>query len=135
MPTPTTPGASAGSSSRVRLRRVYDSPEPDDGLRVLVDRIWPRGLSKAHAQLDSWCREVAPSTALRRWYGHDPRRFTEFRDRYRDELASGEPAEALRGLAALVEHQGVVLLTASKDPSISQAAVLLELLAVPVSRG
>jgi uncharacterized protein YeaO (DUF488 family) len=113
----------------VGVGRVYDPPGPDDGLRVLVDRIWPSGLSKARAQLDDWCRDVAPSTALRRWYGHSPDRFAEFRRRYRDELASGSQAEALHRLAALAESQTLTLLTATKDLSTSQAAVLAELLA------
>ena len=70
----------------VRVRRVYDEPAGDDGARVLVDRLWPRGLTKARADLTEWCKEVAPSTELRRWYGHDPAKFNEFARRYRAEL-------------------------------------------------
>ena len=69
----------------VKVRRIYDDVLPEDGARVLVDRIWPRGVSKARAQLDEWCKQVAPSTALRKWYSHDPQRFAEFRRRYQTE--------------------------------------------------
>ncbi|MEV0148196.1 DUF488 family protein, partial [Nonomuraea sp. NPDC050733] len=74
----------------VRMRRVYEEPAGDDGTRVLVDRVWPRGLSKAAARLDEWCKQVAPSTELRRWYGHDPDRFAEFTRRYLAELEEPE---------------------------------------------
>ncbi|MEV0521141.1 DUF488 family protein, partial [Nonomuraea sp. NPDC050405] len=76
----------------VRMRRVYEEPAGDDGTRVLVDRVWPRGLSKAAARLDEWCKQVAPSTELRRWYGHDPDRFAEFTRRYLAELEEPERA-------------------------------------------
>ncbi len=112
----------------IRLRRVYDDPSPEDGRRVLVDRVWPRGMSKAAARLDEWSKEVAPSTELRRWYGHDPSRFDEFVRRYREELARPEPAEALRHLRALAREGPLVLLTATRDVRTSQAAVLAELL-------
>lgn len=82
----------------VKVVRVYDEPDDQDGVRVLVDRVWPRGVSKDRAQLDEWLKAVAPSTALRKWYGHDPQRFAEFADRYRDELGAPEPAAALRHL-------------------------------------
>ena len=75
-----------GGKPDVRVRRVYDDPEPDDGTRVLVDRIWPRGLTKDKARLDQWSKQVAPSTQLRKWYSHDPERFEEFDRRYREEL-------------------------------------------------
>jgi uncharacterized protein YeaO (DUF488 family) len=78
------------SPTSVRVRRIYAPVTEQDGIRVLVDRLWPRGMSKSRAEIDEWCREIAPSTALRRWYGHDPQRFTEFRRRYRRELAAGE---------------------------------------------
>ena len=82
----------------VRVRRVYEEPEEQDGARVLVDRIWPRGLSKEKAHLDEWCKDVAPSTELRTWYGHDPARFEEFGRRYRAELKDSERATALKHL-------------------------------------
>ena len=71
-------------ATQVQVRRVYDLPEPDDGQRVLVDRLWPRGLSKERIRFDEWCKEIAPSTELRKWYGHDPDRYAEFARRYRD---------------------------------------------------
>jgi uncharacterized protein YeaO (DUF488 family) len=112
----------------VRVRRVYDEPGDDDGARVLVDRLWPRGLAKARADLTEWCKQVAPSTELRRWYGHDPAKFAEFTRRYRAELEEPERAAALRHLAALADDRPVTLLTATRDPDISEAAVLADLL-------
>lgn len=106
----------------VRVRRIYDEPEP--GCRVLVDRVWPRGVSKEHAALDEWCQEIAPSTELRKWYGHDPEKFGEFRDRYRTELR--DHAETLDHLRKL--PRPLILLTATRDVEHSQAAVLAELL-------
>lgn len=113
---------------RVRVRRVYDEAADTDGSRVLVDRVWPRGLRKEDARLTEWVKQVAPSSGLRKWYGHDPDRFTEFSRRYRDELADAERAEALDHLRELARQGPVTLLTATKDPSISQAAVLAELI-------
>jgi uncharacterized protein YeaO (DUF488 family) len=112
----------------VRLRRVYDDPAPDDGVRVLVDRVWPRGLTKEAAHLDEWIKDVAPSTPLRRWYGHRPDRFTEFRRRYLAELAGQQPAAAINRLRQLINTETVTLLTATRDIEHSQAAVLAELL-------
>ncbi|MPZ83612.1 MAG: DUF488 family protein [Actinophytocola sp.] len=112
----------------VVVRRVYDEPTDQDGVRVLVDRIWPRGLSKADAHLDEWCKAVAPSTALRTWYGHDGAKFTEFSRRYRVELTEPPRAEALRHLRELADGPRLTLLTATSRPEISQAAVLVDLL-------
>ena len=112
----------------VRVRRVYDEPAGDDGARVLVDRLWPRGLTKARAELTEWCKEVAPSTELRRWYGHDPAKFTEFARRYRAELEQPERAAALRHLHDLAGSHSLTLLTAARDADISEAAVLADLL-------
>ena len=115
--------------SQVRVRRVYDEPADRDGIRVLVDRIWPRGVTKAEADLGHWCREVAPSTALRKWYGHDASRFEEFSRRYRAELELPGQGESLRHLRELAAGgHPLTLLTASRHPDISQAAVLAELL-------
>lgn len=86
----------------VRVRRIYDEPAPEDGARVLVDRVWPRGMTKQKAQLDEWCKQVAPSTDLRKWYGHQPERFEEFTRRYRDELTDPERAQAVLHLRACV---------------------------------
>jgi uncharacterized protein YeaO (DUF488 family) len=110
----------------VRLRRVYDNPSPEDGTRVLVDRIWPRGLAKARAGIDEWAKAVAPSTELRRWYGHEPGRFEEFRRRYQAELAEPERQAALRHLGELARSGRLTLVTATRDLDHSQAAVLAD---------
>jgi uncharacterized protein YeaO (DUF488 family) len=110
----------------VRARRVYDDPSPEDGRRVLVDRIWPRGLAKARAGIDEWARDVAPSTGLRRWYGHDPGRFEEFRRRYQAELVEPQRQAAVRHLRELARSGRLTLVTATRDLGHSQAAVLVE---------
>lgn len=116
------------SKHEVKIRRAYDDPTPEDGARVLVDRIWPRGLSKEKANFDEWCKPVAPSTALRKWYGHAPERFEEFGRRYRAELEEPERAEALAHLRDLASHGTLTLITATKHPDISEAMVLADLL-------
>ena len=116
------------SKRDVRVRRAYDEPTGEDGARVLVDRIWPRGLSKEKAGLDEWCKAVAPSTALRTWYGHPPERFEEFGRRYRAELEEPERAQALQHLRDLARHGTLTLLTATKRADISEAVVLADLL-------
>jgi uncharacterized protein YeaO (DUF488 family) len=116
------------SRQQVKLRRVYEEPTPEDGTRVLVDRVWPRGLRKDQAHLDEWYKQVAPSTELREWYGHKPDRFDEFSRRYRSELEEPERAEALAGLRKLAQNGTVTLLTATKAIEISQAAVLAGLI-------
>jgi uncharacterized protein YeaO (DUF488 family) len=115
-------------AANIRVRRVYDEPAPDDGARVLVDRIWPRGLRKDAAHLSDWAKDVAPSTELRTWYGHDPARFTEFRRRYKAELAAPEQNAALDKLRRLAAAGPLTLLTATRETDISQAAVLAGLL-------
>ena len=115
------------SKPKVQVRRAYEEPERQDGTRVLVDRIWPRGLTKDKAQLDEWCKQIAPSTALRKWYGHDPARFEEFARRYRAELEEPERAEALQHLRELAKKQTLTLLTATKHAEISEAVVLADL--------
>lgn len=112
----------------VRMRRIHDGPADDDGTRVLVDRLWPRGVSKARAALDEWCRDVAPSDVLRRWYAHDPEKFEEFARRYCRELGEPRRDAALRHLALLASRGTLTLLTATKHIEISQAAVLVRLL-------
>ena len=112
----------------VQVRRVYDEPEPQDGARVLVNRLWPRGLRKDAAHLDEWAKDVAPSTELRKWYAHDPAKFAEFCRRYTAELASGAPRDALDLLAARAAAGPVTLLTATRDAAHSEAAVLAGLL-------
>lgn len=113
---------------RVQVRRIYDAPMPDDGARVLVDRLWPRGVSKARAHLDDWCKQIAPSTELRNWYHHAPDLFDEFSRRYTAELNDPEPAAALAHLKELATQQTLTLLTATKNPEISEAAVLAKIL-------
>jgi uncharacterized protein YeaO (DUF488 family) len=112
----------------IRLARIYDEPNDDDGIRVLVDRVWPRGVSKVRAGLDEWCAAVAPSGPLRRWYGHAPERFDEFATRYLKELEEPERAEAVGQLRAMASRGRLTLLTATRDVETSQAAVLAGLL-------
>jgi len=114
--------------AQVRLRRVYEAPDPSDGQRVLVDRLWPRGLARNKAAIDEWLKPVAPSDELRRWYGHQPEKFPAFRQRYQRELRGAEQSEALDHLRQLARHGTVTLLTATRDIEHSQAAVLAELL-------
>lgn len=112
----------------VQIKRIYDDPSSGDGTRVLVDRIWPRGMSKDRAQLDEWCKQIAPSTELRKWYGHDPARFDEFSHRYQAELTDPDRAAALTHLRDLARNKTMLtLLTATKDYEISEAAVLAQL--------
>jgi uncharacterized protein YeaO (DUF488 family) len=110
----------------VQARRVYDDPEASDGKRVLVDRLWPRGLAKDAARIDEWLKEVAPSDELGNWYDDDPAKFDEFRRRYGDELREARRAEAFMRLRVLAASGTVTLLTASTDLSRSQAADLAE---------
>jgi uncharacterized protein YeaO (DUF488 family) len=109
------------------IRRVYDE-EPATGYRVLVDRLWPRGVSKEKAAIDEWAKEVAPSDSLRRWYGHEPEKFPEFARRYRAELARVPGKDALSRLQSTAATSPVTLVTATRDVERSGAAVLLEVL-------
>ena len=112
----------------VRVARIYDPVDPADGPRVLVDRLWPRGISKDRAALTLWCKEVAPSTELRRWYRHDPAKFAEFATRYRAELRDDDHVAALEQLRRLRADGPVVLLTASRRTDLSEATVLASIL-------
>ena len=112
----------------IGLKRVYDPPEPKDGLRVLVDRLWPRALSKEGARIDEWVRELAPSHALRQWFGHDPNRWEEFRRRYRDELLSPERRQKLSSLLETAFRQKTTFLFGAKDRDHNNAVVLREVL-------
>ena len=123
-------GAGRGARRSVEIARVYDLADgPQRDRRVLVDRLWPRGLRKDEAPFGTWAKDVAPSTELRTWYGHDPDRFAEFGERYRRELAEPPARAALEELRGLAGRGGVVLVTATKDVDRSAAAVLRELLA------
>jgi uncharacterized protein YeaO (DUF488 family) len=110
------------------MKRVYEPPEEDDGYRVLAERLWPRGLSKAKARLDAWEKDIAPSADLRRWYGHDPAKWKEFQTRYEKELTAPEAQAILESLAERARRQTVTLLYASHAADISNTAVLLRLL-------
>jgi uncharacterized protein YeaO (DUF488 family) len=114
------------SKDRVRIKRAYEAPSADDGTRVLIDRLWPRGIAKAEAAVDHWMKEIAPSTELRKWFGHDPARWEEFQRRYRSELKDHrDELERLRELA----REGVVTLVyAAHDETHNDAVVLRDLL-------
>jgi uncharacterized protein YeaO (DUF488 family) len=118
----------------VRVRRIYDEPSSDDGVRILVDQLWPRGVAKANAHLDEWSKDVAPSADLRTWFGHQPDRFDEFRRRYLTELRDPARAAVVDHLRGLSRQGPVTLLTATKDADHSQAAVLAEVLSQKASR-
>lgn len=115
------------SRLRLEVKRAYDAPGPEDGVRVLVDRLWPRGLRREAARIDLWVRDVAPSASLRTWFAHDPARFPEFRRRYRAEL-DARP-EALEPLRALLRRGRVTLLFGARDREHNQAVVLADHLA------
>lgn len=110
----------------VRIKRVYEKAEAADGFRVLVDRIWPRGVSKHDAAVDEWLKEIGPSSELRKWYGHTQEKFDEFRTRYRAELDENDAVQRLRDRIA--EHPDVTLVFSARDPETSQAAVLRDYL-------
>ncbi|MEU3891695.1 DUF488 family protein [Streptomyces sp. NPDC029041] len=112
----------------VRVRRVYDPAEPEDGARVLVDRLWPRGLAKDVARVDEWPKALTPSTELRRWYHAGEASYDEFAERYEAELSSDEASAALDGVRELAREGDVTLLTASKTPAQSHATVLARLI-------
>lgn len=110
----------------VRTKRIYDAAEDGDGRRVLIDHIWPRGVSRERARLDDWARELAPSDELRKWFDHVPERFPEFRDRYRREL--GEHAERVEELRRLASEGPLTVVYAARDQEHNNAVVLAELL-------
>jgi uncharacterized protein YeaO (DUF488 family) len=110
----------------VRLKRAYDPATPADGYRVLIDRLWPRGVSRERANLDAWEKELAPSTRLREWFGHEPGRFDEFRRRYIDELRSQRPA--LTALRRRARNGTVTLVYAASDEEHNDAVVVAEVL-------
>lgn len=112
----------------ITIKRIYDPPEPGDGQRVLVDRLWPRGLSRERAGLEAWLRELAPSDELRRWYGHAPERWEEFARRYQAELRQPERQAALADLTERARRGRLTLLCAARDVEHSNAAVLLDVL-------
>ena len=110
----------------IQIKRIYDEPAANDGCRVLIDRLWPRGISKAQAAIDVWLKEVAPSPELRTWFGHKPERFAEFREKYQQELSKNPAVATLQSLAIKNEH--VTLLYGAKDQVHNQAVVLQQFL-------
>jgi uncharacterized protein YeaO (DUF488 family) len=117
----------------VAIKRAYEASSPNDGTRVLVDRLWPRGLSKERARVDLWLKDAAPSTELRKWYGHDPAKFTDFRKRYIGELNAEPGHAALEQLRKLARKGPVTLVFGARDVEHSEAAVLQDLLAHPAT--
>jgi uncharacterized protein YeaO (DUF488 family) len=117
------------------LKRVYDPAEESDGTRVLVDRLWPRGLSKDKAAIGHWAKDVAPSDELRRWFAHAPERWEEFQTRYRDELESPEAQEGIAALRAMARKGRVTLLYAAKNEAMNNAVVLRDYLHKSARRG
>ena len=115
-----------GLTTMIKVKRIYEPPDRDDGFRVLVDRIWPRGVRKDEARIDLWLKDVAPSTELRRWFGHDPAKWTEFCRRYRAELK--QQADALAMLRNRAEGHVVTLVYAARDSEHNNAAALAKVL-------
>jgi len=112
----------------VALKRAYDEPEASDGTRVLVERLWPRGISKENAHIDLWLKQIAPSTELRKWYNHDVQKFQEFRRRYESELQSESAQKTLAQLREIAKQGQLTLILAARDVEHSSAAILRELL-------
>ncbi|WP_164217551.1 DUF488 family protein [Virgibacillus sp. YIM 98842] len=114
----------------VQIKRIYEEKNKDDGIRILVDRVWPRGVSKQDAALDEWVKEAGPSNELRKWFGHDPEKFPVFKEKYKKELESGEQKKALDKLKTLTKKHDkeVTLLFAAKEEKYNQATVLKEIL-------
>ncbi len=123
----------AGPAPRIGLRRAYDPPGAGEGWRVLVDRLWPRGVARARLGLDEWAKEIAPSDELRRWFGHEPARWEGFRRRYRDELAARP--EAVAALVGRAAAGPVTLIYAAHDRERNNAVVLREAIAEALRRG
>jgi uncharacterized protein YeaO (DUF488 family) len=115
-----------------QIKRIYDKPDPDDGVRILVDRLWPRGVKKTSAKLDHWLKDVAPSPALRTWFGHKPENFAKFSARYRKEMATNPAVPELRKLG---RGKTVTLLYGARDPKVNHAVVLLSVLRGKVIAG
>ena len=120
------PMAAKVPTANIKLKRAYDKPSPADGTRILIDRLWPRGISKEKVALDRWMKEIAPSTELRRWFAHDPKRWAEFRRRYRQELR--EYPGLLEELKSLARNGPLTLVYAAHDEAHNDAVVLREVL-------
>ena len=113
----------------MKIKRVYENPDKKDGLRILVDRLWPRGLTKEKASISLWLKDIAPSTELRKWFGHDPARWQGFRKRYFEELA--EKREQIDQLLAQAKRRGLTLVYSAKDTEHNQAVALKEFMELP----
>ena len=112
----------------VKIKRIYEAPEERDGRRVLVDRIWPRGISKEEARLDDWMKELAPSDELRKWFGHDEEKWSGFVERYKKELQAPQKEKTLKKIAGWADEQTVTLLFGARDEQHNQARVLQDVL-------
>jgi len=108
----------------IKIKRIYDAPTPDDGSRILVDRLWPRGLSKEKAKVDLWLKEIAPSNELRKWYGHDPKKWTEFRKKYFKDLDMKR--DLANQIVQKMKEGDVTLLYSSKEEKFNNAIALKE---------
>ena len=113
----------------IKVKRAYESKEPGDGIRILVDRLWPRGLRSEQAAVDEWMKDVSPSDELRKWFAHDPAKWPEFKRKYTQELAASEKAALLKRIAKLAAGGDVTLVYAAKDTEHNNARVLEELIA------
>jgi uncharacterized protein YeaO (DUF488 family) len=114
------------SADHIRLKRAYEAPAPDDGTRILIDRLWPRGVKKVDAAIDEWMKEIAPSTELRKWFGHDPGRWEEFRRRYQAEIR--QHTDEFDRLRTLVQRGRITLVFSARDEAHNDAMVLKDLL-------
>lgn len=119
-----------GEAMPIQIKRAYEKVAEEDGMRILVDRLWPRGVSKEKLKINHWMKEIAPFTSLRQWFGHDPEKFEEFKKRYQKELASGEQKEQLKKLKelAIQEKKHLTLIFAAKNEQHNQAVILKEIL-------
>lgn len=113
-------------TSKISIKRIYETPSAKDGLRILIDRLWPRGVTKERAHIDYWYKEITPSNDLRKWFGHKPERFREFAKAYQEELT--HQTELLTKIKGFSKKQPVTLLYAAKDPKINHAIILKEVL-------
>ena len=111
----------------LKTKRAYDKKEAGDGKRILIDRLWPRGLSKAEAAIDEWLKDLGPSTELRKWFGHDPERWTDFKKRYAVELTAADKQELLENIAQQAKRNNVTLVYSAKDREHNDVRVLEEL--------
>ena len=117
------------AAGHIRVKRAYEPPAPDDGTRILIDRLWPRGVRKTEAAIDEWMKEIAPSTGLRKWFRHDPARWQEFRRRYRAEIHTH--GDELTRLRTLAKHGWITLVFSAHDEAHNDAVVLREMLLEP----